>query len=169
EPAPGKPMAEHPEETSFLFGSNATFIAELYGRYLEDPSAVDPSWVPLFEELKRSDGAAVEDLRGPSWGRVRPSVIGNGEAAAPAKGNGAAAVAAGIGAADPVAIRAATRDSIRALMLIRAYRVRGHLIANLDPLGLHRIEYHPELDPKHYGFTDADLDRPIFIDNVLGL
>ena len=60
-------------------------------------------------------------------------------------------------------------DSIRALMIIRAYRIRGHLIANLDPLGLTEHTPHPELDPKSYGFTDADMDRPIFIDKVLGL
>src|SRR5688500_6287984 len=63
----------------------------------------------------------------------------------------------------------ATRDSVRALMLIRAYRVRGHLHANLDPLELAVRGDHEELHPSHYGFTDADLDRPIFLDNVLGL
>ena len=60
-------------------------------------------------------------------------------------------------------------DSIRALMLIRAYRIRGHLAADLDPLGMRDETPHPELDPKTYGFGDADMDRPIFIDNVLGL
>ena len=60
-------------------------------------------------------------------------------------------------------------DSIRALMLIRAYRIRGHLVADLDPLGMRDQTPHPELDPKSYGFTEADMDRPIFIDNVLGL
>ena len=54
-------------------------------------------------------------------------------------------------------------------MLIRAYRVRGHLLADLDPLGLARNKHHPELDPKAYGFTEADLDREFFLDNVLGL
>ena len=54
-------------------------------------------------------------------------------------------------------------------MLIRAYRIRGHLLAKLDPLGLEKREPHPELEPETYGFTEADYDRPIFIDNVLGL
>ncbi len=52
--------------------------------------------------------------------------------------------------------------------MIRVYRVRGHLEAQLDPLGLTVPEPHPELDPATYGFTEADMDRPIFIDNVLG-
>ncbi|MEM1074814.1 MAG: 2-oxoglutarate dehydrogenase E1 component, partial [Pseudomonadota bacterium] len=66
-------------------------------------------------------------------------------------------------------IKRAVLDSIRALMIIRAYRIRGHLVADLDPLGMRENTPHPELDPKSYGFTEADMDRPIFIDKVLGL
>ena len=66
-------------------------------------------------------------------------------------------------------VRQATLDSIRAIMMIRAYRVRGHLVANLDPLRLESSQSHLELDPHSYGFFEKDLDRPIFIDNVLGL
>jgi 2-oxoglutarate dehydrogenase E1 component len=62
----------------------------------------------------------------------------------------------------------AARDSVRALMLIRAYRVRGHLLANLDPLGLTKPDYYPELDPRTYGFDVQDYDRPIFMDGQLG-
>ncbi len=62
-----------------------------------------------------------------------------------------------------------TRDSIRAIMMIRAYRMRGHLHADLDPLKLKPDDPAPELDPATYGFIEADYDRPIFIDNVLGL
>ena len=60
-------------------------------------------------------------------------------------------------------------DSIRALMLIRAYRARGHFHADLDPLGLEPPKDEQDLDPRSYGFTDADLDRTIFLDRVLGL
>ena len=66
-------------------------------------------------------------------------------------------------------VERATRDSIRALMLIRAYRARGHFHANLDPLGLEPVKNEEELDPRTYGFGEADLDRPIFLDKVLGL
>ena len=66
-------------------------------------------------------------------------------------------------------MRKATLDSVRALMMIRAYRIRGHLAADLDPLRLKDPETHPELDPASYGFGPQDADRPIFIDNVLGL
>lgn len=66
-------------------------------------------------------------------------------------------------------VHQATRDSVRALMLIRAYRMRGHFHAKLDPLGLEPARDHEELDPRSYGFTEADLDRKIFLDHVLGL
>ena len=69
----------------------------------------------------------------------------------------------------PADVQQATRDSIRALMLIRAYRIRGHFHANLDPLGLEPRKDDEELDPRSYGFTEADYDRKIFLDNVLGL
>src|SRR6476469_3444338 len=63
-------------------------------------------------------------------------------------------------AADPDAIRRAAEDSIRAMMLIRTYRVRGHLAAKLDPLGLHHSELPADLTPEYHGFTPNDLDRP---------
>lgn len=71
-------------------------------------------------------------------------------------------------AADPDAIRRAAEDSIRAMMLIRTYRVRGHLAAKLDPLGLHRNELPADLTPEYHGFGANDLDRPIWIGGALG-
>ena len=128
-------------------GADAALIADNFRRYLSDPGSLAPEWRSFFDDLDHEARGLIEGLGGP-----------------PAA---AAAVPAGdIGAQQ---IRAATLDSIRALMLIRAYRVRGHLEADLDPLGLTPQVPHPELDPKTYGFTDADMDRPIFIDHVLGL
>jgi len=71
--------------------------------------------------------------------------------------------------ADPDAVRRAAEDSIRAMMLIRTYRVRGHLAAKLDPLGLHHSAIPADLTPAYHGFSDADLDRPIWIGGVLGM
>src|SRR5918993_6032037 len=76
--------------------------------------------------------------------------------------------AAATPAADPDAVRRAAEDSIRAMMLIRTYRVRGHLAADLDPLGLAKRDIPADLTPAYHGFTEADLDRPIFICGVLG-
>ncbi len=69
---------------------------------------------------------------------------------------------------DPDAIRRAAEDSIRAMMLIRTYRVRGHLAANLDPLGLTRRDVPADLTPTYHGFEADDLDRPIWLCGVLG-
>ncbi len=153
------------EQNSFLFGANAVFIEELYSRYLDNPNLVDASWARFFEELDDDSRAVLEELRGASWAPRRSGVIGNG---------GRETASLPPGAPRPRSevtdeVRRATLDSLRAVMMIRAYRVRGHLIANLDPLGLSRREYHPELDYRTYGFDEEDLDREIFIDNMLGL
>ncbi|MEE8500941.1 MAG: 2-oxoglutarate dehydrogenase E1 component, partial [Kiloniellales bacterium] len=159
------------EQNSFLFGPNGPFIADLHARFLDDPGSVDPSWQGFFREMDEDGRAVIEELRGASWAPKAAPPDGDG-AAEEAAVDTAAAVAEGItaGAAITAAdVRAATVDSIRALMLIRAYRVRGHLEADLDPLGVKPIEPHPELDPLSYGFTEEDFDRPIFINHVLGL
>jgi 2-oxoglutarate dehydrogenase E1 component len=141
--------------TTFLTGANAGFIAELYTRFLEDPQAVDESWRRFFSDMNDDVSALLTELRGPSW--AKPAV--------PIIGNGAAAHAQEI---DANTLRQATSDSIRALQLIRSYRVRGHLEADLDPLGLEKRAHHPELDYRTYGFSETDLDRQIFINNLFG-
>ena len=161
------------EQNSFLAGANSAFIEEIYARYAENPGSVDPSWQHFFEELEEDAPSVLKALKGASWSPRKPRVVGtnagNGVAeaiaetdATPAKPNGATAPSVG-------ADRAAIADSLHALMLIRSYRVRGHLAATLDPLGLHEKSDNTELDYRSYGFTEADLDRKIFIDNVLGL
>ena len=152
---------------SLLSGANATFIAEMNRAWRADPKSVDQNWNAYFQAFGDLAKAGDDIEAGPSWGRDQSRVVGAVDPDASIK-----AVAKGhvtgrmINAAD---IRAATLDSLRAVMLIRAYRIRGHLIANLDPLALEDMSLHPELDPKSYGFGDDDWDRPIFIDHVLGL
>ncbi|KAF0223542.1 MAG: 2-oxoglutarate dehydrogenase E1 [Rhodospirillaceae bacterium] len=166
-------MTNQFDETSFLTGGNAVFIAELYARYVEDPSSVDASWVQFFTELRDEGAAIAQDFKGTAGAKRDLKIIGAVDpeaaaaAAAAAKKGGKDAKAAP--AVDPAASRQAVLDSIRALMMIRTYRVRGHLEADLDPLHLAKRQPHPELDYRTYGFVEADLDREIFIDNVLGL
>ncbi|HEX4260794.1 MAG TPA: thiamine pyrophosphate-dependent enzyme, partial [Acetobacteraceae bacterium] len=138
-------------------GANAAYLADLYARWAADPDAVDASFADLFGALGDEARSVLGDAAGASWA-PRP------QEPAPPNGHAAPATAA----ASLEQIRAAAQDSLRALMLIRAYRVRGHLEAQLDPLGLQVPKSHAELDPATYGFGDADLDRPIFIDHVLG-
>jgi 2-oxoglutarate dehydrogenase E1 component len=139
---------------TFLTAANAGFIAELYARYLDNPDAVDESWRSVFSEIGDDRSAILTEMRPPVWAQPKHLAILDG--AAPAT------------PVDGEAPHQAATDSIRALNLIRAYRVRGHLEADLDPLGLEKRGPYPELDYRTYGFTEADLDREIFINNLLG-
>ncbi len=139
-------------------GANAQFIEQLYAKWVEAPGSVDPDFATLFTTLGDDAKAVLTDAAGASWAPHPAAFATIPEAAA-------ATSAAAPSAAN---VRAVALDSIRALMLIRAYRVRGHLEAELDPLNLKQPGHYAELDPASYGFTPADMDRPIFIDGVLG-
>jgi 2-oxoglutarate dehydrogenase E1 component len=158
-------MTAELDRTSFLYGTNIAFIEELYARYLGDPGSVDESWRGFFADLGDDLEVVLADSRGATWG----AADGRPEPAHAEAFGLAPPVQAMAPAAAPEAVQTATLDSVRALMLIRSYRVRGHLIADLDPLGLEGAVSHPELDPRSYGFAEAEYGRPIFINQVLGL
>ncbi len=163
--------------TSFLYGANAPYLEELHARYSRDPAAVDAEWRQFFEGLKDAPDKVIAEERGAPWQRPDWPPVVNGELVAALDGNWLASAAdkikAGVNARGAVisdgAVQQATRDSVRAIMMIRAYRMRGHFHANLDPLGLEKPANETELDPASYGFTEADYGRKIFIDFVLGL
>ena len=172
------------EQSSFLYGGNARYVEDLYNTFKQNPAAVDAHWRQFFSEI--DNGATPYQ---PSWAKkdwppaptdeLTAALDGDWRAfdkahAPPPKGVKPAAPvptpqAATTSASITDDVKRAALDSVRALMLIRAYRVRGHLSADLDPLRLKPAEAHIELDPATYGFTEADFDRPIHIDNVLGL
>ena len=140
-------------DPSVLSGLNSSYIADLYEKWLDDPNNVDSNWRGWFENLKLNGSS--NDV--PNWAKGKPY---NPEIINDDKKNHSLS-------ADEV--RKASIDSLRAVMMIRAYRARGHLEAKTDPLELAENIEHPELSPEFYGFTKEDYDRPIFIDNVLGL
>jgi 2-oxoglutarate dehydrogenase E1 component len=162
-------------ETSFLYGANALYVEQMHARYLVDPNSVDPSWRAFFEESGDAHAAhgpswARPDLAAPAADEMTALLDGNWDALEPKLAQKIEQRAAASGAAPPKAvIEQAARDSIKALMMIRAYRTRGHLAAQLDPLGIEKPKAYSELDPAEYGFKHADMDRPIFIDGVLGM
>ncbi len=153
------------ESTSFLFGTNAQYIEALYAQYLENPDAVDETWRAYFAELGQSSLSPAQVGRGPGWRRDARPQFENGELVSaltglwPSEKN----------ETNVRDQRVAAQESIRAIQLVRAYRVMGHLEADLDPLKISPKVPHPQLDPSFYGFHADDLDRPIFIDGVLGL
>ena len=169
--------------SSFMQGHNAAYLEQLYAQYARDPNTVDGAWQVFFQALGDSDLDVKADASGPSWARKDwpPQPTDDLTAALtgewmPPPQEAAAAKEKILGKAKELnstisqeAVKRAVLDSIRALMIIRAHRIRGHLSADLDPLKLQATGQHLELQPKSYGFEEADMDRPIFIDNVLGL
>ncbi len=180
-------MSRQPENdafarTSFLHGVNAAYIEELQAQYEKNPGSVSEQWRRFFQSLHDEHAArsGETNAHAASWARTPDGKdseqdiltafganFGGAETEIRNKIQ-AQAQSSGVELHPALSFRA-TQDSIRALMLIRAYRVMGHLIADLDPLDLTDRKVHKELRPETYGFTDADLDRPIFIDKVLGL
>ena len=167
-------------QTSFLHGTNAPYIEELYAAYRESPSKVTDEWRKFFAALKDDNSRPAMEPHGPSWQRAgRPAAVGAEADLVSALSGDWGGVQRHIGERiqeraqtsgaelSPTLALRATQDSIRAINMIRAYRVSGHLAANLDPLGLAERKEPLELKPLTWGFTDSDLDRPIFIDNLL--
>ena len=152
------------EPTAPIFSGNATYIEELYERFLRNPQSVDADWRQYFGSLGATNGMPPQRLA--SWTQVSSKVIGAvvEQEVKPASKD----AKKGTGVSQEQ-IEKFAHDSIRAIMMVRAYRVRGHLLANLDPLGIENKDYHPELSIEHYGFTEADLDKEIFLDGSLGI
>jgi 2-oxoglutarate dehydrogenase E1 component len=150
------------KKTSFLAGSNSEFINEFYADYISDPNSLPDSWRKFFDGLSDDEKLIFDDIKGPSWSpekklkRIKISTDFKKE-----KKNNTDI--------NSDSVKQASKDSVRAIMLIRAYRIRGHLIANLDPLSIQKKEEHLELKPETYGFEKKDYDRKIFLDGVLGL
>src|SRR5271165_6248287 len=169
-------------QTSFLYGANSAYIEALQAQYEKDPLSVEPGWRDFFAALGDDPASVAKTAKGASWRKPNWPQTPKGDLINALDGDWPAtekAVAEKLRAravqAEPSTppseseIHRATRDSVRALMMIRAYRMRGHLHANLDPLGLEPQKDHEELHPSTYGFHEADYDRKIFIDHVLGL
>ena len=169
-------------QTSFLDGANAAYVEALQAKYERDPSSVEPGWREFFDALGDDPASVEKTARGASWKReqwpqtprdeITSALDGDWPVTEKAVADKLRARARRRAAAEPPSeetIHRATRDSVRALMMIRAFRMRGHLHANLDPLGLEPRKDHEELHPSNYGFEEADYDRKIFIDKVLGL
>ncbi|MEM9938409.1 MAG: 2-oxoglutarate dehydrogenase E1 component [Pseudomonadota bacterium] len=163
-------------DTAFLYGGSATWIEQMQAAYAQDPNSVPESWRAFFDELGDGSADATRNADGASWKRTAWPKPESAEETAAFDGNWTLLepqleqkLKAAAPAASEADIARSVKDSVRALMMIRAYRMRGHLHAELDPLGIEDKGYQPELDPKSYGFEAGDMDRKIFIDGVLGL
>ena len=167
-------MGYEGQDFEALAGSvSPAFIESLHARYKASPDSVEPAWRALFDGL---DGTP----QAPSWGH--PGWPGSATddltsaldptqmepAPKPTKSGAPKADVAPV-AAPQLDVTQAAADSIRAMMLIRTYRVRGHLAADLDPLGIAHHDLPADLTPEYHGFSGADLDRPVYLGGTLGM
>ena len=135
------------KKTSFLSQNNSAFIEHMYMKYVNNDPSLPESWKKYFQELNEDASAIIKDINGPSWSKK----IDNGK-----KDN-----------SKLEDIEKQKVDSVKAIALIRAYRIRGHLIANLDPLGMMKRDYLHELHPADHGFEKEDYNRKIYLSSYL--
>jgi 2-oxoglutarate dehydrogenase E1 component len=159
------------EATSFLSGTNAQFLEALYAQYLANPASVDPEWQAYFASLGEQSLTPTQLGRGPAWRRDQKVSRPKDDLTSALAGEPPVKAGAAKGASPATAenVRAVAQDSIRAVQMVSAYRTIGHFEADLDPMKLSPRPPLPQLDPNFYDFHDAEMDKPIFIDGVLGL
>jgi 2-oxoglutarate dehydrogenase E1 component len=164
------------QTTSFLSKSNSSYIEQMYEKFCHDPNQLPDSWKQYFDALGEEKELINKESNGASWApkKIKSNVdidLDSYEKFIPS--NLSYSIEEKIKKEKPqsssIELEQSTKDSVRAIMMIRAYRIRGHLQADLDPLGLIKKENCPELLPETYGFTENDLDKKIFLDEVLGL
>lgn len=161
-------MAREIDLTSFLNGSNAVFLEQLYASYIEDPQSVDDSWRNFFDSLGDEAQYVLKQAVGASWS-PKPSLM---ETSVIQEVQKQGQVVRTLAVATPMAasqdITSQLQDTARLARLIRTYRARGHLGAQIDPLGLIEPTDSSDLDLKTYGFSAQDMDRTFYVGGELG-
>lgn len=165
------------EATSFLNGTNAAYVEQMYAAWLANPNSVDEGWQAYFSQAGEQNLSPTQLGRGPAWKRdSKPSIPSSdliaaltGQEPPAAPGKPGAKADKGKPAAAPAASTDAAKHSIHAVQMIRAYRMIGHLEADLDPLGITPKTPQATLDPAHYQFDGAAMDTPVYVDGILGL
>ena len=143
------------EQTSFLSKSNSAFIEDMYQKFIEKDPNLPESWKRYFETLGEDFDLIIREIEGPSWKRNRKKI------------NLDKKINKNKSFLNNEEIEKDKADSIRAIALIRAYRIRGHLIANLDPLDMMERKYLHELHPSDHGFNKEDYDKKIFLHSYM--
>ena len=138
-------------KTSFLHKANTSFIEEMYVKFIEGDTTIPQSWKSYFEDLGEDLNDVIKEIEGPNWKPNKIKINLNQENLKESQ------------KVNQINIK----DSIKAIALIRAYRINGHLIANLDPLGMMERKYMHELHPEDYGFKKDDFNRKIYLDSYL--
>jgi len=155
------------QKTSFLSKSNSAFIEQMYLKFINRDSDLPESWKKYFLEIGEEVDIIAKEINGPSWKptkkKIDVDIIQESfekEQNNLTKGNTESII-------NKKELIEENRESIRAVSLIRSYRQRGHLIANLDPLELRKTEYLDELHPESYGFGKDDYNKKIYLDGII--
>ena len=143
------------KKTSFLNKSNSAFIEEMYIKYIEKDPNLPESWREYFKDLNDDIESIIKEVEGPSWAQRKKVNLDKITNELAGQNQNISTTQSSI------------TQSIKAIALIRAYRIRGHLIANLDPLGMMERNYIHELHPEDHGFKKEDYSKKIFIGSYL--
>ena len=164
------------EATSFLNGTNAAYVEQMYAAWLANPNSVDEGWQAYFAQAGEQNLSPTQLGRGPAWKRDQKVAHASGDLIAALTGQEPPASPGKPGpkgnkgkpatAADTTE---AARASIHAVQMIRAFRMIGHLEADLDPLKITPTTPQAMLDPSFYNFDGAVMDAPVFVNGILGL
>ena len=149
------------EKTSFLGNNSSEFIEELYAQYITNPQGLTEEWKEFFKGLQDNKELIINTVNGPSWSPKKKKKF--------TRINGEKINDQFVDNIDISGIKENAKNSIRVSTLTRAYRIRGHMIANLDPLSLLKREEHSELKPETYGLSKKDENKKIFLDGTLGM
>ena len=152
------------KKTSFLDKSNSTFIEAMYLKYLNKDSNLAESWKEYFLDIEDEMELMIKEINGPSW-KPGPERINKGEIIEKLKIKDIETDSSN--KFNFQLHSNSNRDSIRAVSLIRAYRLRGHLLSKLDPLEMMKSEYLDELHPEFYGFRKDEFEKPIFLNGLI--
>ena len=153
------------EKTSFLHGNNSAFIKELYLQYLNNSKDIPQSWKEFFDGLGEDEEIIKKEILGPSWAPLKKINIKIKKTKPHL--NEEKNIDVDVATISKKEYEIEKQHSVKAIALIRAYRIRGHLIANLDPLGMMEREYLHELHPADHGFAKEDYNKKIYLNGYL--
>ena len=149
------------KKTSFLQGSNTPFIKELYLQYLSNPTTIPQSWREFFDGLNEDKEIIKKEILGPSWAPKENNNLKHNLSENNVSENEEPSINGE--SVTQESYEKGKEQSVKAIALIRAYRIRGHLIAKLDPLGMMERKYLHELHPADHGFKKEDYNKKIYL------
>ncbi len=131
-------------KNAHLYGGNLSYVEQLYETYLLDPNSVPTEWREEFDKLPKVGDNFSQDVPLAPIREHFQYIAKNQKRAQPA-------------AVSSVSSEH-EKKQVRALALFNAYRVRGHQVANIDPLNLLQREAIADLNPRYHELSEADFD-----------